>query len=152
MRVVVLGAGGGVGRQVRNAAVPLGRQVVAAARSTPSVPVEVEAVAVDVWDAAGMTATPVAEADVVLTWTGATAVAVDVVRRRVVWAAPATSPPVLADGQVLLAGPGGFTARPTSTGTPVTEVSAPDVPAGAALSRVGRLVVVSGAGRLAAYG
>jgi putative NADH-flavin reductase len=64
MRVVVLGAGGGVGRQVRNAAVPLGRQVVAAARSTPSVPVEVEAVAVDVWDAAGMTATPVAEADV----------------------------------------------------------------------------------------
>ena len=64
MRVVVLGAGGGVGRQVRNAAVPLGRQVVAAARSTPSVPVEVEAVAVDVRDAAGVTATPVAEADV----------------------------------------------------------------------------------------
>ena len=66
MRVVVLGAGGGVGRQVLEAAVPLGRQVVAAARSTPSVPVEVEAVAVDVRDAAGVTATPVAEAAVAL--------------------------------------------------------------------------------------
>ena len=94
----------------------------------------------------------VAEADVVVTWTGAAAVAVDVVRRRVAWTAPATSPPVLAEGQVLLAGPGGFTTRPASTGTPVATVTAADVPAGAALSRVGRLVVVSGGGRLAAYG
>jgi putative NADH-flavin reductase len=54
MRVVVLGAAGGVGSQAVKAAVARGWDVVAAARSRPSVPAEVEAVAVDVRDAAAV--------------------------------------------------------------------------------------------------
>jgi putative NADH-flavin reductase len=53
MRVVVLGAAGGVGSAVV-AAVPRGWEVVAAARSKPSVPSGVEAVAVDVREAAAV--------------------------------------------------------------------------------------------------
>jgi uncharacterized protein YbjT (DUF2867 family) len=51
VRVVVLGAAGGVGSAAVRAAAPLGWDVVAAARSRPSVPAGVEAVAVDVRDA-----------------------------------------------------------------------------------------------------
>ena len=54
MGVVVLGAAGGVGSRVVGAAVTAGCDVVAAARSRPSVPREVEAVAVDVLDAAAV--------------------------------------------------------------------------------------------------
>lgn len=94
----------------------------------------------------------VAEGDTLVAWTGSAAVAVDVVRRRVVWTAPATSPPVLAEGQVFLAGPGGFSSRPSTTGAPVTAVAAGGVPAGVGVARIGRLVVTSGAGTLTAFG
>ncbi|CAN5241729.1 hypothetical protein BH24ACT10_BH24ACT10_20030 [soil metagenome] len=54
MRVVVLGAAGGVGSRAVTAALALGWDVVAAARSQPSVPADVESVAVDVLDAAAV--------------------------------------------------------------------------------------------------
>ena len=54
MRVVVLGAAGGVGSRAVTAALALGWDVVAAARSSVSVPAEVESVAVDVRDAAAV--------------------------------------------------------------------------------------------------
>jgi uncharacterized protein YbjT (DUF2867 family) len=54
MRVVVLGASGGVGSRAVKAAVTRGWDVVAAARSRPSAPAEVEAVALDVRDAAAL--------------------------------------------------------------------------------------------------
>ncbi len=54
MRVVVLGAAGGVGSRAVAAALTRGWDVVAAARSRPSVPAEVEAAAVDVRDAAAV--------------------------------------------------------------------------------------------------
>jgi len=54
MRVVVLGASGGVGSRAVNAAVERGWDVVAGARSRPSLPAEVEAVAVDVRDPAAV--------------------------------------------------------------------------------------------------
>jgi hypothetical protein len=101
------------------------------------------------------TGTPaaVADGDFLVVWTGATAVGVDTRTRRVLWTAPATGPPTLAEGQVVLAGPGGFTVRPASTGTPVTTVPAGTaVPARAGLSRIGRIVVAAGDGRLVAYG
>jgi hypothetical protein len=101
------------------------------------------------------TGTPaaVADGDFMVVWTGRTAVGVDARNRTVLWSAPATGPPTLAAGQVVLAEPDGFTVRPASTGTPVTRVSAGSaVPAGAALGRIGRLVVAAGDGRLIAYG
>jgi len=54
MRVVVLGAAGGVGTRAVLAAVERGWDVVAAARSWPSVPAGVEPVEVDVRDAAAV--------------------------------------------------------------------------------------------------
>jgi len=54
MRVVVLGASGGVGSRAVKAAVERGWDVVAGARSRPSLPAEVEAVAVDVRDPAAV--------------------------------------------------------------------------------------------------
>jgi outer membrane protein assembly factor BamB len=101
------------------------------------------------------TGTPVAvaEGDFVVLWTGSTAVAVDTRNRVVLWAAAATGPPTLAEGQVLFAASDGFTSRPTATGTPVTAVSAgAAIPTGAALSRIGRLVVTAAAGHVTAYG
>jgi outer membrane protein assembly factor BamB len=101
------------------------------------------------------TGTPaaVADGDFMVVWTGRTAVGVDARNRTVLWSAPATGPPTLAAGQVLLAEPDGFTVRPASTGTPVTRVAAGSaVPARAALARIGRLVVAAGDGRLVAYG
>jgi outer membrane protein assembly factor BamB len=101
------------------------------------------------------TGTPAAvvDADFLVVWTGAAAVGVDTRDRTVLWTAPATGPPTLAEGQVLLAGPDGFTIRPASTGRPVTTVAAgTEIPARAGLSRIGRLVVAAGAGRLVAYG
>jgi outer membrane protein assembly factor BamB len=101
------------------------------------------------------TGTPAAvvDADFLVVWTGTAAAGVDIRNRTVLWTAPATGPPTLAEGQVLLAGPGGFTIRPASTGRPVTTVAAATaIPARAGLSRIGRLVVAAGAGRLVAYG
>jgi outer membrane protein assembly factor BamB len=101
------------------------------------------------------TGTPVAVADgdFLVVWTGTTAVGIDARNRTVLWSAAATGPPTLAEGQVVLAGTGGFTVRPASTGAPVTTVPAgTPVPDRAGLSRIGRLVVVAGAGRLIAYG
>lgn len=99
------------------------------------------------------TAAAVTEGDVLVVWTGTTAVGVDTRTRAVRWAAPASGPPTLAEGLVLLAGPGGFTSRPAATGTPVTTVPAGSaVPGGAALSRIGRLVLAAGNGELVAYG
>jgi hypothetical protein len=101
------------------------------------------------------TGTPAAvvDSDFLVVWTGARAVGVDLRDRTVLWTAPATGPPALAEGQVLLAGPGGFTLRPAATGQPVTTVAVGDgVPARAGLSRIGRLVVAAGDGRLVAYG
>lgn len=101
------------------------------------------------------TGTPaaVADGDFLVVWTGTTAVGTDLRNRTVLWTAEATGPPTLAEGQVVLAGPDGFTVRPASTGKPVTTVPAgTPVPARAGLSRIGRLVVVAGAGRLVAYG
>lgn len=54
MRVVVLGAAGGVGSRAVIGALARGWDVVAAARSRPAVPAGVEAVAVDVRDAAAV--------------------------------------------------------------------------------------------------
>jgi outer membrane protein assembly factor BamB len=100
------------------------------------------------------TGTPAAvvDADFLVGWTGESAVGVDLRNETVRWTAPATGPPTLAEGQVLLAGPGGFTLQPAATGQPVTTVAASSVPARAGLSRIGRLVVVAGGGRLIAYG
>ena len=101
------------------------------------------------------TGTPVAvtDGDFLVLWTGTTAVSIDTRGKKVLWTAAATGPPALAEGQVVLAGPGGFTVRPASTGAPVTTVSAgTPVPDRAGLSRIGRLVVVAGAGRIVAYG
>lgn len=103
--------------------------------------------------AAAGTPAAVADGDFVVLWTGTTAVAVDTRNRAVLWAAPATGPPTLAEGQVLFAASDGFTSRPASTGTPVTSVSAgAAIPIGAALSRVGRLVVATAGGHVTAYG
>lgn len=99
--------------------------------------------------------TPVAvtDGDFLVLWTGTNAVSVDTRSRKVLWSAAAGGPPALAEGQVVLAGPDGFTVRPASTGTPVTTVAAgTPVPGRAGLSRIGRLVVVAGAGRIVAYG
>jgi hypothetical protein len=95
----------------------------------------------------------VLDADFLVVWTGASAVGVDTRNRTVLWTAPATGPPALAEGQVLLAEAGRFTLRPAATGRPVTSVPAGGpVPAAAGLSRIGRLVVAAGDGRLVAYG
>jgi outer membrane protein assembly factor BamB len=94
----------------------------------------------------------VVDADFLVVWTGRSAVGVDLRNRTVSWTAAATGPPTLAEGQVLLAGPVGFTLRPAATGRPVTTVTAASVPARAGLSRIGRLVVAAGNGRLVAYG
>lgn len=104
---------------------------------------------------AGTDVTPVAvlDAESLVVWTGTSAVGVDTRKQSVRWSAPATGPPTLAEGQVLLATPPGFTLRPASSGTPVTAVQAgTGVPAAAGLSRIGRLVIAAGAGRLVAYG
>lgn len=99
------------------------------------------------------TPTAVVDGEFLVVWTGTTAVGVDTRNRTVLWTAAASGPPALAEGQVVLAGPDGFTVRPASTGAPVTTVAAgTPVPARAGLSRIGRLVVVAGAGRLVAYG
>jgi hypothetical protein len=95
----------------------------------------------------------VLDADSLVVWTGASAVGVDTRNRTVRWTAPATGPPTLAEGQVLLAEAGGFTIRPAATGRLVASVPAGGaVPAAAGLSRIGRLVVAAGDGRLVAYG
>lgn len=96
----------------------------------------------------------VTDSQVVVLWTGQRVVAVDTRARRVRWTAAASGPPLLAEGQVLVVDAGGFTARPVLTGTPAARVTVTGggPPAAAALSRVGRLVVVAGDGRLAAYG
>ncbi len=101
------------------------------------------------------TGTPaaVADSDFLVAWIGASAVGVDLRNRTVRWKAPATGPPTLVkEGQVLLAGPGGFTLRPAATGRPITVTAAGSVPPRAGLSRIGRLVVAAGDGKLVAYG
>jgi hypothetical protein len=96
----------------------------------------------------------VTDSQVVVLWTGQRVVAVDGRARRVLWTAAAGGPPALAEGQVLGVDGGGVTARPVLTGTPATQVPAAGgpPPAGTALSRIGRLVIVAGGGRLAAFG
>jgi len=95
----------------------------------------------------------VTDGDALVLWTGTSAVGVDTRTRSVRWAAPATGPPALSEGQVLLAGADGFSSRPAATGTPVTSVTTDAAaPVGAGLSRVGRLVLAAGGGRLVAYG
>jgi len=95
----------------------------------------------------------VTDGDTLVLWTGTTAIGVDTRTRSVRWAAPATGPPALSEGQVLLAGADGFSSRPAATGTPVTSVATDAAaPAGAGLSRIGRLVLAAGGGRLVAYG
>jgi hypothetical protein len=101
------------------------------------------------------TGTPAAvmDGDFLVVWAGTTATGIDTRNRTVLWSAPATGPPALAEGQVVLAAASGFTIRPASTGTPVTTVPAGSpVPADAGLSRVGRLVVLATPGHLVAYG
>ena len=71
MRVVVLGAGGGVGRRAVAAAAEQGHEVVAAARTAPEVPLGVQALALDVRDADGVRAA-VHGADAVLWCVGVT--------------------------------------------------------------------------------
>lgn len=103
--------------------------------------------------AGARTAASVTEGDMLVVWTGTTAVAVDTRARAVRWAAPASGPPALAEGLVLLAGADGFTSRPAATGRPVTTVPVGSaVPGGAGLSRIGRLVLAAGNGELVAYG
>jgi outer membrane protein assembly factor BamB len=95
----------------------------------------------------------VVDADFLVVWTGTDAAGVDTRNKDVLWRAAATGPPALAEGQVLLAAPAGFTLRPAATGKPVTPVlTGNGVPAGAGLSRIGRLVIVAGDGRLVGYG
>lgn len=102
----------------------------------------------------GAATTAVTDGQLVVVWTGRSVVAVDGRTRAVLWSAPAAGPPALAEGQVFVADAGGFTARPVLPGTPATRVAVlgGGVPGPAALSRVGRLVVAAGDGRLAAYG
>jgi PQQ-like domain len=92
--------------------------------------------------------------DFLVVWTGASAAGVDLRDQAVVWRAPASGPPELTDDhQVLLAGPDGFTIRPPATGRPVTTVaSGTAVPDRADLTRIGRVIVAAGAGRLIAFG
>ena len=87
-------------------------------------------------------------------WTGRDAVAVEPRTRTVLWSAAATGPPAPDGGQVLLADARGVTIRPVLAGQPVRRVGVrgEPVPAGAALSRIGTLLVAAGAGRLVAYG
>ena len=96
----------------------------------------------------------VTDGQVVVLWTGRRVVAVDVRSRQVRWTAAASGPPVLAEGQVLVAEGSGYTARPAPTGTPAVRVpvTGSTLPAGAALSRLGRLVVTAAGGRLTAFG
>ncbi len=95
----------------------------------------------------------VTDSQVVALWTGQRLVAVDTRARRVRWTAAATGPPVVVEGQVLTVDAAGFTARPVLTGTPATRVQATGgLPATAALSRIGPLVVATGGGRLTAFG
>ena len=102
------------------------------------------------------TGTPAAvvDGDVLVAWTGTTAVGVDLRKPMVLWRAPATGPPTLIrQHQVLLAGPDGFAIRSAATGQPVTTVAAGTaVPDRAGLSSIGRLIIAAGAGRLVAYG
>lgn len=99
------------------------------------------------------TGAAVTSGDYLVVWTGTAAVGVDARTRAVRWTAPASGPPTLAEEQVVLAGPDGFSLRPVATGTPVTTVPAgAAVPAGAGLSRIGGLLVAAGDGRLVAYG
>ena len=95
----------------------------------------------------------VTDSQVVVLWTGQRLVAVDARARRVRWTAAATGPPLVVEGQVLAVAAGGLTARPVLAGTPATTVQvAGEVPATAALSRIGQLVVAAGDGRLPGYG
>ncbi len=71
MRIVVLGAGGGVGTRAVIAAAAAGHEVVAVARTAPSVPAGVRAVAGDVRDAQAVEAA-LADADAVLWCVGVT--------------------------------------------------------------------------------
>ncbi|CAN5151123.1 hypothetical protein BH24ACT10_BH24ACT10_11730 [soil metagenome] len=71
MRIVVFGAGGGVGRRAGAAGSERGHDVVAAARSSVEVPAGVQAVAVDVRDADAVRRT-VEGADAVLRCVGVT--------------------------------------------------------------------------------
>lgn len=102
----------------------------------------------------GGPAAAVTDGQVVVVWTGRAAVAVDGQTRRVLWSAPASGPPALAERQVLLAGAGRLTIRPVVEGRPARAVAVRGggVPEGAALSRIGRLVVAAGADRLTAFG
>lgn len=96
----------------------------------------------------------VTDSQVVVLWTGQRVVAIDARSRQVRWTAAASGPPVLAEGQVLVVEAGGFTTRPVLTGTPAARVpvTGGSLPAGAALSRLGRLVLASTPDRLTAFG
>lgn len=87
-------------------------------------------------------------------WTGSAAVAVDTRVGAVLWSVEALGPPLPATGRALLAEPTGFVQRSLTTGqvTGRTAVTGSGPPDGAALSRVGGLVVAGGPTGTIAYG
>jgi len=94
----------------------------------------------------------VTEGELVVLWTGSAAVAVDGRTRRVLWTAPAESAPLMAHGEIVVADADGVTRRTVVEGRPVSRAAVTGgLPHGAALGRVGGLLLASTGDRLAAY-
>src|SRR5829696_3938989 len=94
----------------------------------------------------------VTEGELVVLWTGSAAVAVDGRTRRVLWTAPAESAPLMAHGEIVVADADGVTRRTVVEGRPVSRAAVTEgFPHGAALGRVGGLLLASTGDRLAAY-
>jgi outer membrane protein assembly factor BamB len=85
-------------------------------------------------------------------WTGERAVAVDPAGARVRWDVPATGPPVVDSGQVLVPAATGYLDVAPATGAVARRAAGPAPPRGALLSRIGRLVAAVGGGATAVYG
>jgi outer membrane protein assembly factor BamB len=89
-----------------------------------------------------------------LVWTGTAAVAVDTRVGAVLWSVKALGPPLSATGRALLVEATGFVQRSLSTGkvTGRTAVTGSEPPEGAALGRVGGLVIAGSPAGTTAYG
>jgi outer membrane protein assembly factor BamB len=90
---------------------------------------------------------------VLLVWTGEAVTAVDTRARAVLWSARALGPPSVAGGRALLAEVGGLLERAVDTGHTLRRIRVTGTPlaTGAALSRVGMLVIAAGPATVTAY-